>query len=56
MKLRQEKTFSPIAIVFETAAEAEMFWKIMREVDCPDRDERKMAQRISNLFSNEAKL
>lgn len=56
MRLAQEKVFAPIAIILETPAEAEMFWKIMREVDCPDRDEQKMAQRISNLFSNEAKL
>lgn len=56
MKLVQEAAFSPIAIILETRAEAEMFWKIVREVDCPNNAEYQMVRAISDLFSNKAKL
>lgn len=56
MKLVQQESFSPIAIILETREEAELFWKIMREVDTGCHEGWKMAEKISNMFSNEAKL
>lgn len=56
MRLVQEDLFSPIAIVLETREEAELFWKIVREVDAVDPAACRMAAKLSNLFSNEAKL
>lgn len=58
MRLVQEPAFSPIAIILETAAEAELFWEIIREAPCYHLrdDQRKMCNDMSDLFSNEAKL
>lgn len=56
MRLVPEDNFSPIAIVLESRKEAETFWKIMREVDCPDAQERKFVIKICKMFSKEAKL
>lgn len=55
---QQEGAFRPIAVVFETSEEAELFWKIVREMDdFPlGLKERGMLTKISNYFSNEAKL
>lgn len=57
MKLVQQESFSPIAIILETRDEAEMFWKMMREVDVVyDPALSKMVTKLCNLFSNEAHL
>ena len=56
MKLVQEPAFSPIALVFETADEAEAFWAIIRHAKPDNEMEREMLRDISNMFSEEAKL
>jgi len=57
MKLTQQGVpeFHPIAIVLESREEAELFWRMVRGEYCDD-DEQRMANRISDYFSNEAKL
>lgn len=58
--MQQETTFSPIAIVCETLEEAEALWDLARFTDCTGEplsdDARRMAIKISDWFSNDAKL
>lgn len=58
--MQQDVTFSPIAIVVETAEEAEALWELARFTDCTGEplsiEARALAVHISNWFSNAAKL
>lgn len=56
MKLAQEPAFSPIALIFETAGEAEAFWSVIRNANGCNQFEREIIRKISDLFSNEAHL
>ena len=56
MRLVQEPAFSPIAIVLETADEAETLWAIVRHAEGHNQFERDMIRKLSDLFSNEAHL
>jgi len=60
MRLKQEQTFPPIALIFETREEAELFWEIILdtalEVSSMNKDKRCLVNQISDLFSNEANL
>jgi len=57
---QQDTTFSPIAIIFETREEATLFWDLMKDVTQDSAgfsiDQRDMADRISDMLSNEAHL
>ena len=57
MKLIQQAMpkFEPIAVVLETREEAELFWRMIRG-SYADADEQRLANKISDYFSNEAKL
>ena len=58
--MQQDITFSPMALIVETAEEAEALWELARFTDCTGEplsgEARAMAVKISNWFSNEAKL
>ena len=57
MKITQQsKEFSPIAIVLETKEDAAIFWDIVSLVDQASKPHYAMARKISDWFSNEAKL
>jgi len=59
MKLMQhEGNFRPIAIVLETEEDAATFWDMVLRIEkCTDVEaEHDMAVKISNWFSNQAKL
>ena len=58
MKIEQQKTFKPITITLETETDAQAFWEIVQQFpnDNENKDARNLATRISNWFSNEAKL
>ena len=57
MKIIQQEVpvFEPIAIVLETREEAELFWQMVRG-SYDDIDEQHLANKISDYFSNDAKL
>jgi len=58
MKIVQQAQpkFEPIAIILETREEAEDFWEAIRSVSCRTVDQNILLIKISNYFSNEAKL
>lgn len=61
MKMMQQgMTFSPVALVVETAEEADALWELARFTNCTGEplsgEARVMAVKISNWFSNEAHL
>lgn len=61
MKMKQQSSaFSAIALIVETADEAEALWELARFTDATgealSNRARKLAVKISDWFSNEAKL
>jgi hypothetical protein len=56
MKVDQEAKFSPITIVLETADEAEILWRAIREVIPDTPIDRKFINELSDWFSLKAHL
>ena len=59
MEIQQQKPkFSPITITLESETDAQAFWEIVQQFpnDNENKHARNLATRISNWFSNEAKL
>lgn len=59
MEIKQPKPkFSPITITLESETDAQAFWEIVQQFpnDNKNKYARELATRISNWFSNEAKL
>ena len=57
MIIKQDETeFRPITITLDTREEAEAFWMIIRRSPVDSDEEAGIAFKISNWFSNHAKL